>query len=531
MTSEPTIRPATDAHRGTCEPAGTVITFANTPDIFKFHFVVNAGFTALKHVKVGRYVAVKETNGIIVGQIANLFKVNEYFLNASTLKDPRSTPIPIASIFPVDQWEYVIGDVDVMGFYPHDTGNSRQGVIPTRGHHQCIEKSAVPPSPGAPVEFLDTDLLEAFLGLDAARGLDLGTVDVEAVHARLNMTRLFQKHLAVLAMSGAGKSYLVSVILEELIKREGDIPPVILIDTHGEYAATFKASRLKERFPKMSVDVEIIDGTFVQLATPFLGARSFYNYMPNMSPVQGRELNRIFDTLKRDKKTFDLRDLMNAIEADDKLAKKSKEALAGWLFQLDILGIFTTSEFPRVHDVLKPNRLVIIDLSNLSSQVQKQIIVDYIASRAFYLRKSKSVPPFCLMIEEAHQYVPQADASHVIARKTIETIAREGRKFFASLCLVSQRPVHLNTTILSQCNTQIIMKVSNPYDLDHIRQSSEKITAGAMKMISGLPVGHALVVGGAVNMPIFFKVRSREFLVEPGEPSIDDELRAYKDSA
>jgi DNA helicase HerA-like ATPase len=69
--------------------------------------------------------------------------------------------------------------------------------------------------------------------------------------------------------------------------------------------------------------------------------------------------------------------------------------------------------------------------------------------------------------------------------------------------------------------------VSNPYDLDHIRSTSEKITSDSVKAISSLPVGHALVVGGAVNVPTFLKVRTREFLIEGQEHSMADELAKF----
>ena len=101
----------------------------------------------------------------------------------------------------------------------------------------------------------------------------------------------------------------------------------------------------------------------------------------------------------------------------------------------------------------------------------------------------------------------------------IETIAREGRKFGASLCLISQRPVNLSTTALSQCNTHIILRVTNPNDLDHIQMSSEGIDARVAKSITGLKVGEAIIVGEAVNYPVFVNIRDRKSLKrEKGAP-------------
>ncbi len=495
---------------------GTVISYGSTPDIYNFYFVISNSLETSKHANVGKYVCTMENGGLVVGQIVNLVKINEYFLNASTFKESRPQ-VSFTSIFPTDQWEYVLAEVNVMGYYPKPTD--------LQGFNGTVEKSITPVSPGSAVQAMEPSLLDKFLGFNPATGLHLGIMDVDGLPVKIDLAKLFQKHLAILAMSGAGKSYLVSVLLEEMIKARRPMPPVIIVDTHGEYTAMFNASNVKDKFPRARI--EIVGGSFIQVGTSFLTGGSFFNYMPNMSPVQGRDLMRVFNELKQAKKKFDLRDLISALQADGKLGKKTKDALEGWLYQLEQYGMFSTTEHPRIDEIMKPGTIVVLDLSGITSAKQKQIIVDYIASRAFYLRKSRAIPPFVLVIEEAHQFVPQAAAENAVARYTIETIAREGRKFFASLCLISQRPVNLNTTVLSQCNTQIILRVSNPYDLDHIRSSSEKITSEALKMISSLPVGSAIIVGSAVNTPVFFKVRPREFLVDGKEGGLMDELAAF----
>jgi hypothetical protein len=67
----------------------------------------------------------------------------------------------------------------------------------------------------------------------------------------------------------------------------------------------------------------------------------------------------------------------------------------------------------------------------------------------------------------------------------------------------------LSTTALSQCNTHIILRVTNPNDLDHIQMSSEGIDSRVAKNIAGLKVGEAIIVGEAVNYPVFISVRER----------------------
>ena len=84
------------------------------------------------------------------------------------------------------------------------------------------------------------------------------------------------------------------------------------------------------------------------------------------------------------------------------------------------------------------------------------------------------------------------------------------------MCLISQRPVNLSTTALSQCNTHIILRVTNPNDLDHIQMSSEGIDARVAKSITSLKVGEAILVGEAVNSPVFVE-RTRAQIHEARE--------------
>ncbi|MFX0134186.1 MAG: ATP-binding protein, partial [Candidatus Hodarchaeota archaeon] len=197
--------------------------------------------------------------------------------------------------------------------------------------------------------------------------------------------------------------------------------------------------------------------------------------------------------------------------SNENIKTQTKDALKGWLYKLKTYGLFGESENPNLMSSIKPGEALIFDLSPTTGLKKKQMIVDYIASRFFWLRKENLIPPFVLVLEEAHQFVPEGRKRELaISRSIIELYAREGRKFGSSLCVISQRPVKLSTTVLSQCGTNIILRITNPYDLDHIRESSEQITKESLKMISTLPIGEALVVGNVVNFPIFVKVRQKK---------------------
>ena len=151
------------------------------------------------------------------------------------------------------------------------------------------------------------------------------------------------------------------------------------------------------------------------------------------------------------------------------------------------------------------------------------------ARKLFSMRRKQEIPPFILVVEEAHQFCPEGVRREgALSKRIIEAIAREGRKFHASLVLISQRPIQLSTTALSQCNTHIIMRIVNPYDLDHIGKSSEGITSDVLKTIPGLRVGEALIVGEAVNHPLLIKVRERKSKKSDKEIPLEDALLRYR---
>jgi DNA helicase HerA-like ATPase len=239
--------------------------------------------------------------------------------------------------------------------------------------------------------------------------------------------------------------------------------------------------------------------------------------------VQVRELTQYIQELKRDEDKrgkYDLADLIEVIEEDEEGHKSTKQALIGWLTELDRLHLFGGMENPNLNNIIHSGELLIFSLENEINIRKKQIMVDYLCNRLFFLRRLNKIPPFLLIVEESHQFCPEAAQSKAISKSIIETIAREGRKFMACLCLISQRPKKLSTTALSQMNSKLILNIKNPYDLKHLMDSSEAVTKEYADMISSLGVGEMLLMGNAVNYPVFINVRERFFKAPSEEISL-----------
>jgi len=300
------------------------------------------------------------------------------------------------------------------------------------------------------------------------------------------------------------------VLLEELLSRKAEQGRVaiVLFDVHGEYKGFGDD---KSPFRK---HVNVFPGSLVQFATSSMSARQFAIYEPQITTAQTRDLSKVLSKFYHEKvkqgESYVINDIIEELENSEQMNPRSKEALIGWLYTLNNTRLFGSAENPDLKNILEPGKITIFDLSDFTSIKLKQMMVNYILFRIFNMRKKNEVPPTTVILEESHQFCPEARLDQAISKSIIETIAREGRKFFISLVLVSQRPVKLSTTVLSQCNTHVIMRILNPYDLDYIGRSSEGIDRSTMNSITSLGVGEAIVVGNAVNHPIFVKVRKRK---------------------
>jgi len=481
---------------------GIIFNYLQLPDVSNFPFVINKRKDGI-FVRKGLFVCTNTIEGYLIGVVERIVLLNEYFTDALTIKayNNENNPNVLKGLFPSEDFEFAIAIVRNLGLikFKDETMTSIEK----------IQRMTYPASPGAEVHLIQESLLNEFLRLDAHDGLNLGKMKVCDFDAKIEMNRLLNKHFAILAISGAGKSYLTSVIIEELLmrKKEAGTPAIILIDVHGEYTYFKELQAFKEC-------VRLIDISYFQIAIPKLHAKTYQKYQNKISSVQVRELSKYIKGLKKKSNQnheFDLKDLMESIESNSEAGKSTKQALIGWLSELEGLKLFASKENPILKNVIKSQELTIFNLASETNIMKKQIIVDYICNQLFYLRRLNEIAPFLLIIEEAHQFCPDAGISNAVSKSIIETIAREGRKFMACLCLISQRPKRLSTTALSQLNSMMILNIKNPYDLKHLMDSSEAITKEYAGMISSLGVGEMLLMGNAINYPIFIDIRERKY--------------------
>ncbi len=479
------------------KPLGTIVCTDNGPNTEIITFVVSNTNQTLQEtipIHVGQYISTESEEGQIIAHVEQVYKTNRYFSQVDSVHEFTRSGKPFDSIFPIDRWEYILAVARPLGVFQNER----------------VNRVTYPPSPGANVYVPDSKILAQFLGFSKT-GVHLGNLLYHDVPAIFDLSRMYQKHVALLAMSGAGKSYAASVMIEELLAREPEKgrPALLIIDVHGEYVGL--SEPLDKDGKNFAQQITVIRSPLVEFATPQMSAIEFATYSPEMGSIQVRELTRIIRTLQSVRKgqPYDLGDLITAIEHDPTVNVRTKEALLGWMDNLDNLRLFGKTPTPNWKKLMKPGQAVILDMSDTISLQKKQIIVAALIRQLFYLRRENKIPPIIIFLEEAHQFTPEARRSLAFSKGIIETVAREGRKYNLSLCIISQRPVRLSTTVLSQCGTNIFLRLTNPYDLDHIRATSEQITKATLASISSLSVGEALVVGQATRFPVFIKVRTR----------------------
>ncbi|MHA2260956.1 MAG: ATP-binding protein [Candidatus Thorarchaeota archaeon] len=483
---------------------GTVICTDRGPNVMEFSFVVEGNANDVV-TRRGEFVSVVTDSGTVISRVQDLIQTNRYYQQAEAVREYQSRGEPLRSIFPTDRWQYTIAQARVLGLWSEGKRVRPYFAV----------------SPGAVVRRTDDEVLVSFLNLDNDDGLRLGKLSNHDLEFTPSMTQLLSKHLAILAMSGAGKSYFVSVLLEEILSRPKDKGrlAVVVVDVHGEYSY-LKNANLSSLGPVDDVEVEHIRGSHFQIAVQSLSAEALASFVSDMSSVQQRDLRRVLTEIQQThKEGYTLVDLIDHVRNDETISKNTKEALLGWLVNLENTHLFGKEASPQMESIIRPGKITLIDLSDFISLRKKQIIVSNLASELLYKRRQGIIPPFLFVLEEAHQFCPESRHEIALPKSRIETIAREGRKFFALLCLISQRPVKLSTTVLSQCTNQAILRCTNPYDLEHIGRSSEGIDKSSLDTITTLEVGEALFVGEAVSVPSFVQIRRRH--VNPESESAD----------
>lgn len=162
------------------------------------------------------------------------------------------------------------------------------------------------------------------------------------------------------------------------------------------------------------------------------------------------------------------------------------------------------------------SNISIIDLSGVPFEVLSitvSLVARLIFDFAFHYSKNKHKNneqndiPFMIVCEEAHNYIPKdGGAEYNASRKSIERIAKEGRKYGLSLMVVSQRPSEVSETIFSQCNNFVVLRLTNFNDQNCVKRLLPDNNSSLVDCLPTLSAGEALIVGDATTIPAIVKM-------------------------
>jgi uncharacterized protein len=402
-------------------------------------------------------------------------------------------------------------------------------IIGYRDQDGAIKSIRIPFDVGSRVLRADDEFIRNIIHLGDEHGALIGRLEGRTIPVSLDLRKILTKHVAVLAKSGAGKSYSVGVLIEEILERG---VPLVIIDPHGEYStlsqpntAPEDTARLKSYAlqPKSYTVNEYGDPTVTNGRSLKLSSKMTQQELVQMIPTKltGTQIGILYSALRNiDQINFDT--VIASLNAEE---SNAKWGLINILEHLRTYNIFSNEPTP-YDEIVSPGTCSIINLRGIPAEIQS-ILVFKLTKDLFEMRKRGGLPPFFLVLEEAHNFCPERSFGETTASKTIRTIASEGRKFGLGLCVISQRPARLDKSVISQCTTQIILKVTNPNDLKAISSSVEGLTLEAEKEIANLPIGTALITG-IVEVPLLVNVRPRKTLHGGHSVDIFTEIQAAK---
>lgn len=406
-----------------------------------------------------------------------------------------------------------------------------------------------PQKPVKPLTYVykttEQELEEFFSPPEEGTYITIGKIKGTEIPAKIDAEKLVTHHCAILASTGAGKSWLAGVIIERLSVLN---LPIIVVDPHGEYSAMSiplreEGAAVAEKtriYVVGKVDVKPIDDAFRRR---YGKPRTYTRVGINPRSLPLRTLEKILDTL------YGLTDAQRRILEEgwqtatsygerqplttaEELIREVIEggrhaAPPGYAGEMALRGLegrlrsllYTSPLFlTRYGDAYQGEPLKLIDphaytttsaihifdvsgLDTLDQQIFLAVLLDQLYRAA---TQRKNLTTF-IVIEEAHNFAPAA--APAVSRSYVAKIAREGRKFGLGLCLITQRPAKLDQDVASQAMTQIFKRMINPNDLKYVAAVAEHLDDP--KPLKTLDETEALITGVAVPAPLLITVDQR----------------------
>src|SRR5689334_12033306 len=415
------------------------------------------------------------------------------------------------------------------------------------------------PTIGDTVELITSQELRTVYAPSGSDQINVGTLQQDrSVTAYVDVEEMLSKHFAVLGSTGVGKSTSVSLLLNEILKARPNLR-IFLLDVHNEYGRCFgdRALVLNPRNLKLPFWLfnfeEIVDVLFAGrpgvpeeldiLAEVIPIAKGIYTQYQNADRVGLKRIDPKSIGYTADTPVpYRLVDLISLIdERMGKLENRSSRIIYhklisrietvrndpryAFMFDNANVGGDTMAEVISHLFRLPANGrpMTIMQLAGFPAEVVDSV-VSVLCRMAFdFGLWSDGVSPLLFVCEEAHRYAP---ADNKIGfgptRRALSRIAKEGRKYGVFLGLVTQRPAEIDPTIVSQCSTLFVMRLSNDRDQALIRSAASEAARNLLSFIPSLGTREAFAFGPGVSLPTRMSFEELASSFRPNSDAVGD---------
>jgi len=461
-------------------------------------------------LSVGEYIKIGTDEGEILGLVEKSSVSSAAFTDVRNF-DEAAESTEIAELNKRDKT--FIAHIGILGFLE----NLRKGksIIP-----------AIPPIPGTEIIPPSKQDLEEIFSPKNKGWVKIGNLlRNKTVDAKINLDKIVSRHLGILAMTGMGKSNLVSLVTKQISKLNGT---VIIFDYHNDYTNL--------NIPKINV----IDA---KINPRLLDADQLSDVLEirESATVQQRVLRMAFTESVKKSKEFWKKletEIGFIVDSEDKKIKEIRSSA------YRVQDIVEESQ-RRFEDILDPDmgdpisfikegRANILNISELSEKQANVALAFYLQQllkdrkdasiakhgRSKKIRNYKFNSPIFVIIEEAHVFIPKDHDTS--AKYWAAKIAREGRKFGLGLGIVSQRPRSVDLNVLSQMGSFAIMKIIQEDDQRQIASATESTSRELIAQLTSLNVGDAVLVGQWTNLPSMVHVEEvKEKVMGSDQSAVD----------
>jgi hypothetical protein len=363
--------------------------------------------------------------------------------------------------------------------------------------------------------------------------------------AHLLLEEFLSRHSAILGTTGTGKSCALALILHALLEHNPHAH-VVLLDPHDEYSSAFRgiadcitprnfqlpywllsfeeiSELLCSREPTArSREIPILREAIVQAKRDYAGKSGDKNRLTVDTPVPYRIMHLVQHITVASGRLNKPDDATPYLRLTARIEMLCRDKQYEFMFGGAITDTMSMVLSRLLRIPVRGHPITIFDLSSVPSEVV-DIVVSLMCRLIFDFARWASREhgfPTLLVCDEAHRYLPHDESlGFEPTRRAISRIAKEGRKYGVSLCLVTQHVSEISERVLSQCSTILALRLSSEADQAFVRRALTDNAAGLLSALPTLQRQEAIAFGEGVPHPMRIRFGELDLALRPKSSS------------